>query len=207
MAVASVFFMVDRIKKRLPCVSICKGSLLFSKSVGKFIFFRHHRHCDRRRWNCGCCLSCGCSSLNLSYGFHRCSCCPNCGLSLTKSFSMMRNCFCCSYRSTRSFSKVSCFCCRNRLKNSSCCFCCSCRCSSLRRKNSWKRTSFADVRIRSWNATGGCCWARCSFGARCFGCRCARYSSWTDAAGQRCCRCGCWCLPRDGWCLKACCSP
>ena len=179
MIVASVLFMVDRIKKRLPCVSVCKGSLLFLKSVvgAVIIFFRHrrHHHGFRRRLSYGCSnLSCGLRSL--SYGFRHCSYCPSCGLSLT------RSCSCCSCWKTSFSKRRNCFCCSCRSKSLSCCFCYRSRCLSSK-KNSLKRTSSADVRIRSWNATGGCCWARCRFDARCFGCPCGHCSNCPDVAG------------------------
>ena len=167
------------------------------------IFFRHLRHRDFRRLNYDCwSLSCGLSCW--SYGFRRYSCCPSCGLSLKRncclccsclktSFSKRRNCFCCSCHS-----KKSCLCCRNRLKSLSCCPCYSCRCWNSKRKNFLKRMSSADARIRNWNATGGCCWARCSFDARCFGCQCGRYLNWQGVAELHCCWCGRWYLSRDG---------
>lgn len=158
----------------------------------EIIFFRRHRHGFRRRsygW-----MSCG--YLSLSCGFRHCSCFLSCGLNLMRSclccscpkmsFSKRMSCFCYSYRSKRSFSKAS-------------CFCCSYRCWSSKRKHFWMRKSSAGVRIRSWSATDGCCWVRCSSGVRCFGCQCGHYSSWPDAAERRCCWCGRWCLLSDGW--------
>ena len=157
-------FMVEKDKKRLPCVSLCKGSLFFSKSVvgSKFIFFRRHRRHGFRRLSYDYSnLSCGLmswnrglrNSMSLSLGFHRCSCCPNHGLSL------MMSCLCCS-------------CC---LMSLSCCFCCSYCCWSSTSKNLLMKMSSADVRILSLNATDGCCWARCSSGVRCLGC-CRRWN-------------------------------
>lgn len=178
--------------KRLPCKWDRKGSLLFSNSTYllKFICVRRpncvrrrHLNCDFRFLNCGC-------RPNSSYGFRRYNCCPNCGLN-----------------SMRNFSKANCFCCNCRLTSCSCCsmnwVCYSCRCwscfcwwSSL--KPSGMRTSLADEHIPSWNAMGGCCWARCSSGAHWFGCPCGRWlSRWSCLSDglPRHCPCDRWCQP------------
>ena len=134
-----------------------KGAkVVFLFDLVKIIFFRLRSNGFRLSccWNCGhrCCLSCcGC--------FLRCSCCPNCDCCL----SCYCCCRCCSFHWSCGCCSTSCFCCNCPMRTS--CFCCSCP--------SWKvccSIGFAGAHIPNLNATGGCCWARCRFGVRCFGC-------------------------------------
>ncbi len=154
-----IFFMVKRVKTKTTLLLNCKGSLLSLKYChGSEIIFFHRRHlngrccCYDRRSCCGCRLS-------LSYGCHHCSCCLSCVPNSTTSFST-ESCYGCSCRS------MSCFC----WTTSWVCYSCRC-CSGLPMTNA-KRKSLADAHILNWSVKDGCCWARCSFGAGCFGCSC-----------------------------------
>ena len=161
-----------------------KGSLLLSIycSGSKIIFFLHLSYGHRPR-SCGYRRLQSCRgyrlSLSLNHGFRRCSCCSSCDLNLRRSFSKV-SCFCYSCC-------LSCLCCTSRLN---CCFCF--RCSRLLKKDVMRK-SLADAHILSWSVKDGCCWVRCSFDVRRFGCLCGHCLSLKDD-WQRCCLCDHWCL-------------
>ena len=187
MVVVSILFMVNRIKKDYLAICNCKGSLLLSIccSGSKIIFFRH-QSCGRRLMSCGCHRRLNYrgyrQSWSLNHGCLHCSCCLSRDLNLNSKRSFSKAwCFCYSCRS------MSCFCCTSRL---SCCFCFRC----LRQlKKDVKRMSLVGVHILSWSVKDGCCWARCSFDVRHFGCPCGHCLSLKDG-WQRHCPCGRWCL-------------
>lgn len=178
----SVFFMISRIKQRLPCKLNRKGSLLslYFCHGSKIIFFRRHRRLNGRHQSCGC-LSCY-GRPSLSYGYRHCSC-LSCVPSSTRSFLGMNCCYGCSCHST------SCrFCPMNWV-------CCSCRYLNQLMTDAMRK-NLVGAHIQSWSAKDGCCWARYSFGADCFGCSCWRCCSMDGCSKHF--PGGHWCWQKDG---------
>lgn len=185
MAIESAFFMVIWIKQRLPCQLNCKGSLLslYFCHGSKIIFFRRHRRLNGRHQSCGFRLSCYGFRLSLNYGCRHYSCRPSCVLSSTRSFLEMSCCYDCSCH------LMSCYFCSTNW------VCCSCRYLN-RLMTDATRKNLVGAHIQSWSAKDGCCWARYSFGADCFGC--LRWHCCSMDGYSKHCPCGRWCWLRDG---------